>query len=57
MALLVSVSGGRLSVNSPGAEEQVNLNPAGFTWRDQTKPLDIVNVGTEVFHAVDVVVK
>jgi hypothetical protein len=55
--MLVSVSGGRLSINSPGAEQQVSLNPAGFTWRDQTKPLDIVNVGNEVFHAVDVVVK
>ena len=55
--MLVSVSGGRLSISSPGAEEQVAFNPAGFKWRDQSKPLDIVNVGAEPFHAVDVVVK
>lgn len=55
--MLVSVSSGRLSISSPGAEEQVTFNPAGFKWRDQSKPLDIVNVGAEPFHAVDVVVK
>jgi hypothetical protein len=55
--MLVSVSGGRVTFNAPGGEEQVAFNPAGFKWRDQSKPLEIVNVGGEVFHAVDIVVK
>jgi len=55
--MLVSVSGGRLKLNAPGGEEQITLQPAGFKWRDQTSALEIVNAGSEVFHAVDIVVK
>jgi len=55
--MLVSVSGGRLKLNAPGGEEQITLQPAGFKWRDQSSALEIVNAGSEVFHAVDIVVK
>jgi hypothetical protein len=51
------VSGGRLKLNAPGGEEQITLQPAGFKWRDQSSALEIVNAGSEVFHAVDIVVK
>jgi hypothetical protein len=55
--MLVSVSSARLTINGPGGEEQVALQPAGFKWRDQSAPLEIMNAGNEVFHAVDIVVK
>jgi len=55
--MLVSVSGGQLGINGPGGEEQIAFTPAGFKWRDQTTPLEIVNAGSEAFHAVDIVVK
>ena len=55
--MLVSVSGGRVKLNAPGGEEQITLPPAGFKWRDQSSALEIVNAGSEVFHAVDIVVK
>jgi|SRR5689334_10668505 len=55
--ILVSVSGGRLNLNGPGGEASLTLHPAGFHWRDQSTPLEIVNAGNEVFHAVDIVVK
>jgi hypothetical protein len=55
--MLVSVTGGRLKINSAGAEEQISFERAGFQWRSQSMPLDMVNAGNEVFHAVDIVVK
>jgi len=55
--MLVSVTGGRLKINSAGAEEHISFERAGFQWRSQSMPLDIVNAGNEVFHAVDIVVK
>jgi beta-alanine degradation protein BauB len=55
--MLVSVNGGRLTVSGAGAEEQIALQPAGFKWRDQAAPLEIVNAGNEVFHGVDIVIK
>ena len=55
--MLVSVSGGKLAINGPGGEEQIAFNPAGFKWRDQSTPLDVVNAGSEPFHAVDIVIK
>lgn len=55
--MLVAVTGGRITVHGAGAEEQLALNPAGFKWRDQATPLDITNSGSEVFHAVDIVIK
>lgn len=55
--MLVSVSAGQIKVNAAGGEEQLRLQPAGFKWRDQSTSLEIVNAGSEVFHAVDIVVK
>ena len=55
--MLVAVGGGKLAFHSPGGEELVTLNPAGFKWRDTTAALEFTNVGDEVFHGVDVVVK
>jgi quercetin dioxygenase-like cupin family protein len=55
--MLVAVSGGKLKFNAPGGEELVTFNPAGFKWRDTAAALEFTNVGDEVFHAVDVVVK
>jgi hypothetical protein len=55
--ILLSVSGGRLNVITPGTEAQLTMQPAAFHWRDQAAPLEIVDAGSEVFHAVDIVVK
>jgi hypothetical protein len=35
----------------------VTLAPAGFKWRDSAARVEFVNVGDELFQAVDVVVK
>jgi hypothetical protein len=55
--MLVAVTGGRLKFNTPGAEELVSFNPAGFKWRDSAAPVEFTNAGEEVFHGVDIVVK
>ena len=55
--MLVSVSPGDLAFESDGPTERVTSQPAAFKWRDAYRPLTLVNVGTTVFHAVDIVVK
>ncbi len=55
--MLVAVTGGKLKFRTPGGEELVTFNPAGFKWRDSAAPLDFTNVGDGLFHAVDIVVK
>ncbi|PWT73542.1 MAG: hypothetical protein C5B46_05265 [Proteobacteria bacterium] len=53
----VAVTGGTLKFTPAGAEEVVSLNPAGFKWRDSAAAIEFTNVGDEVFHGVDIVVK
>lgn len=55
--MLVSVSPGDLAFESDGPTERVTSQPAAFKWRDAYRPVTLINVGTTVFHAVDIVVK
>jgi hypothetical protein len=55
--MLVSVSEGQLAFESDGPQERVATYPAGFKWRDADRPVTVVNLGTAVFHGVDIVVK
>lgn len=55
--MLVSVSDGELAFDPGGPHERVTTHPAGFKWRDSHRPVTLINVGTTVFHGVDIVVK
>ncbi len=55
--MLVSVSGGRITLFSPGGSEHLDLAPAGFQWRKHNETTKIVNSGNFVFHAVDIRLK
>jgi hypothetical protein len=55
--MLVAVTGGKLQFHAPGGEELVTFNSAGFKWRDSTAAMELTNVGNDVFHGVDIVVK
>ena len=40
--MLVSVSGGSVALESPAGSERVDLQPAGFNWRQQTQTTKLV---------------
>ena len=51
--MLVSVSGGSISLNG----ESVDIEPAGYQWRQQAETVKRVNTGKFVFHGVDIRLK
>lgn len=55
--MLVSVSGGRITLSSPAGSEHLNLAPAGFHWRHRNETTKVFNSGKFVFHAVDIRLK
>ena len=55
--MLVSVSGGSIALESPSASERIDMQPAGFKWRQQGQALKLVNTGKFVFHGVDIRLK
>ena len=55
--MLVSVSGGSVALESPAGGERVDLQPAGYKWRQQTHTTKLVNTGKFVFHGVDIRLK
>lgn len=55
--MLVSVSGGAVVIDEPGAVNHLVLEPGGFTWRQSHQGLRLTNVGSEAFHAIDILVK
>jgi hypothetical protein len=55
--LLVAVSKGSLAFKPAGADENVDLEPAGFTWREAFEPLPVQNAGQTLFQGVDIVIK
>jgi len=55
--MLVSVSGGSVALESPAGSERVDLQPAGYKWRQQTQTTKLVNTGKFVFHGVDIRLK
>jgi hypothetical protein len=55
--MLVSVSGGAVVLDEPGAVNHLALEPGGFSWRQSHQGATLTNVGSEPFHAVDILVK
>ena len=55
--MLVSVSGGSVTLESPAGRERIDLLPAGFKWRQQAQTTKLVNTGKFVFHGVDIRLK
>lgn len=55
--LLVSVTGGAVRLDLPGGAARIDLQPAGFHWRDSATPVTLTNVGTTPLHAVDILLK
>ena len=55
--LLVALSSATLEFRGPGGTETMAATGAGFRWRDSFAPLVLANVGTAVFHGIDIVVK
>ena len=51
--MLVAVSGGSVSLDA----ETVDMQPAGFEWRQQDQTTTLVNTGKFVFHGVDIRLK
>ena len=55
--VLVSVSGGRISLDGPDGARTLELSRAGFQWRDSPREVRLTNAGETVFHAVDIRIK
>jgi len=55
--MLVAVSAGNISLESPAGSENVDMKPAGFQWRQQAQTVKLVNTGKFVFHGVDIRLK
>ena len=55
--ILVSVSGGSVALESPAGSERLDMQPAGFKWRQQDQAIKLVNTGKFVFHGVDIRLK
>ena len=55
--MLVAVSAGTLGLQMPGGTESVQLQPAGFRWRQQNESVKLSNTGKFVFHGVDIRLK
>ena len=55
--MLVSVSGGSISLESATGRERFDMPPAGFKWRQQDRTMKLVNTGKFVFHGVDIRLK
>jgi hypothetical protein len=55
--LLVAVSAGSLRLETPTARQNMDMQPAGFRWHDQTGNVKLVNIGPFVFHGVDIRLK
>jgi hypothetical protein len=55
--MLVAVSGGNITLESPDGIENVNMKPAGFQWRQRAQTVKLVNTGKFVFHGVDIRLK
>jgi hypothetical protein len=55
--MLVALRSATLEFRGPGGTETMAMDRAGFKWRDSFAPLVLANVGTAVFHGIDIVVK
>lgn len=55
--MLVSVSGGSVALESPAGGERIDMQPAGFKWRQLGQATKLVNTGKFVFHGIDIRLK
>lgn len=55
--MLVAVSSGAALLRSAGGDARLELQPANFQWRQSASAMELINVGSTVLHAVDVLVK
>jgi hypothetical protein len=55
--MLISVSGGNVTVEGPQGSESFAMPVAGFKWRKSGETIRLTNAGKTVFHAVDVRIK
>ena len=55
--MLVSVSGGNVTVEGPQGSESFALQVAGFKWRKSADTVRLTNAGNSVFHAIDIRLK
>jgi hypothetical protein len=55
--MLISVSGGNVTVEGPQGSESFAMQPAGFKWRKSEETVRLTNAGKTVFHAVDIRLK
>lgn len=55
--MLVSVSGGNVTVEGPQGSESFAMPVAGFKWRKSGETVRITNAGKTVFHAIDIRLK
>lgn len=55
--MLVAVTPGLALLATPGGAQQLELQAAGFAWRDHAAPMTLTNVGGTRLHFVDILVK
>lgn len=55
--MLVSVSGGNVTVEGPQGSESFAMQVAGFKWRKTSETVRLTNAGSSVFHAIDIRIK
>jgi hypothetical protein len=55
--MLVSVSGGNVTVEGPQGSESFAMPVAGFKWRKSEDTVRLTNAGKTVFHAIDIRLK
>lgn len=55
--MLISVSGGNVTVEGPQGSESFAMQVAGFKWRKSGETVRLTNAGKTVFHAVDIRLK
>jgi hypothetical protein len=55
--MLVAVTPGLALLATPGGAQQLELNAAGFAWRDHSAPMTLTNIGGTRVHFVDILVK
>ena len=55
--MLVSVTPATLMLDAPGGRERLELEPAGFKWRQSDQSMSLTNAGTEAILIVDILVK
>lgn len=55
--MLVSVTASTLRLDAPGGREHLELEPAGFKWRQTDQSMTLTNVGPEAVLMMDILVK